>query len=444
MRKYTLVFLYFFYTNVYATCSGGTLPTVTFSTLTGDTICGSDTITVALGNMGAVDSFRIAVRRNNTPVYNLGNYYGQPSSFKFRSDTTDGMYNYIYIFQFWCGAGGPTASTLASMRDTFNVRYNYLTSLGGISITPTTGCGGDTIVVNNTALATGYWKDTITYRWLYYYGAPSPIVFSNTGSSLSFIADSFNTYQYLVRRSAVSSCGSYKPNVNFVADTININALATGYAELVNFDSILVKRVKLGYQYKVFRNNVLYFDTTYGSTPNPDSFFLQNVPSGTYRIEGHDPSSVCDRVIATVIRAIGLPVTFIDFAGYPEDDRVICNWSTASEKNTSHFLIQVATDQTIANNSFESVGKIPAVGNSASMQKYSWVHTLNEKYKYENILYYRLTSVDFDDLSEILKIIVIRRIPGENPWIPFSLDGKKTSVSRWEYHKYSGSLRFKE
>lgn len=423
------------------------MPTVSFTTTSGlDSICATDSITINFTNMSKVDSFRIDVRRNGTLQASIGNFYGQPSSIKFRPDTTiNGMYTYIYTVRFWrdtpCPAG-LTASTLATVKDTFVVRYNYFTSLGSIAITPTTGCGGDTVLVNSTASATGFWRDTFSYGTLYYYGAPNPVLLPTTSASTSFATDSFSTRQYIVRRSAVSSCGNYTPNVNFVADTINIQSLANGYAEKVNNDSILIKRVKLGFQYRVYRNNVLYFDTTYGSTPNPDSFFLQNIPSGTYRIEGRDPMLGCNRVIATIIRAIGLPVTFIDFIGYPKtNDSMMLHWSTASEKNTSHFLLQVATESTINQGVFEIVNQVSAVGNSQTRQDYQYTHGLSEKYLYEKILYYRLISVDRDDYSEILKIIVIRRAPHENVWIPFSLDGKNTSNSYLEYHKYSGEKR---
>ncbi|ANQ51277.1 T9SS type A sorting domain-containing protein [Flammeovirga sp. MY04] len=101
--------------------------------------------------------------------------------------------------------------------------------------------------------------------------------------------------------------------------------------------------------------------------------------------------------IATIVDAIkngaDLPVELISFTSKVNDNSVDLNWSTASEFNASHFIIEKSSD----NSNWEEIGKIDAAGNSTTIKSYAF--TDNE---FGNaVSYYRLVQVDFDGKSEI-------------------------------------------
>lgn len=70
----------------------------------------------------------------------------------------------------------------------------------------------------------------------------------------------------------------------------------------------------------------------------------------------------------------------------------VLNWSTLSEINSSHFIIDHSGD----GRSFISIAAISAAGNSSSVRVYSYTHTNPYLYK---INYYRLRQVDRDGKS---------------------------------------------
>lgn len=109
-----------------------------------------------------------------------------------------------------------------------------------------------------------------------------------------------------------------------------------------------------------------------------------------------------------------LPVELMDFSGrYNPDEN--CNnikWSTASETNNSHFILERSED----GEKFSTINIIPGSGNSNVL--------LNYEFRDENPAgnyYYRLTQVDYDGKSEIFNPVFVKikgdsRILIENAW----------------------------
>lgn len=89
-----------------------------------------------------------------------------------------------------------------------------------------------------------------------------------------------------------------------------------------------------------------------------------------------------------VDRTMLLPVELLDM-------NVICNgvkntikWSTASETNNSHFLVERSTDGL----NFSEIAQIQGAGNSSSQINY----TYHDNDDVDGLVYYRLKQVDFD------------------------------------------------
>ncbi|MBX9852957.1 MAG: T9SS type A sorting domain-containing protein [Cytophagaceae bacterium] len=93
-----------------------------------------------------------------------------------------------------------------------------------------------------------------------------------------------------------------------------------------------------------------------------------------------------------------LPVTLIFFSGEKNNSSVALHWSTSSEINNSHFVIERSEDGV----NFHAIGKVAGNGNSKSTINYSFTdYTIHE----EN--YYRLLQIDFDgqiNYSEIISV----------------------------------------
>jgi hypothetical protein len=91
----------------------------------------------------------------------------------------------------------------------------------------------------------------------------------------------------------------------------------------------------------------------------------------------------------TVQKTSALPLTWGNFTATPDNGKVIPNWKTLQENNTSHFVI----DHAIDNKPFTAVGTIAAAGNSNIVSFYSFTHTAPER---NTLNYYRFQQVDKD------------------------------------------------
>jgi len=94
-----------------------------------------------------------------------------------------------------------------------------------------------------------------------------------------------------------------------------------------------------------------------------------------------------------------LPVELISFEAVQEQNGVKLEWSTASEKNNSHFEIQKSND----GKEFETLGIVQGNGNSSSIIEYEFMDYSN----HGNVSYYRLKQLDFDgqfEFSDVVKV----------------------------------------
>jgi hypothetical protein len=88
-----------------------------------------------------------------------------------------------------------------------------------------------------------------------------------------------------------------------------------------------------------------------------------------------------------------LPVEMVSFFANCSKDNMELNWQTASEHNSSHFVLERSVDGI----EWEKLGEVAAAGNSTSTLNYSFVDT---SMLARALSYYRLLQVDFDGVSE--------------------------------------------
>ena len=105
-----------------------------------------------------------------------------------------------------------------------------------------------------------------------------------------------------------------------------------------------------------------------------------------------DPSFIiCNRLV--------LPVELLFLAGLPNGNQVDLTWATATEKNSSRFVVERSTN----NLDFTPIGQVRAAGNSQYRIDYGFtdpapVHGVN---------YYRLRLVDLDGSYETSNVIAV-------------------------------------
>lgn len=93
-----------------------------------------------------------------------------------------------------------------------------------------------------------------------------------------------------------------------------------------------------------------------------------------------------------------LPVTFNKVAAVKAKSGVEVTWSTLTEKNTSHFVIERSADGV----AFEAAGQIPASGNSNSLKSYGYFDQVGQVGNY-----YRIRSVDFDGTTDYSDRVIV-------------------------------------
>lgn len=97
-----------------------------------------------------------------------------------------------------------------------------------------------------------------------------------------------------------------------------------------------------------------------------------------------------------------LPLTLVAFDARKFNDKSsILNWTTSSEINTSHFMVQRSTDRKVWNNA----GRVEAHGNSQIIRNYEFLDENIFNVTTQRLtVYYRLMSFDIDGQSKISPI----------------------------------------
>lgn len=90
-----------------------------------------------------------------------------------------------------------------------------------------------------------------------------------------------------------------------------------------------------------------------------------------------------------------LPVSLTDFSASLNNNKVDLKWTTASEVNVSHFVIEKSTDGT----NYTDAGMVFSYGSAFETAKYTLSDNIaNTQSK---VIYYRLRSVDIDGKSQL-------------------------------------------
>lgn len=95
-----------------------------------------------------------------------------------------------------------------------------------------------------------------------------------------------------------------------------------------------------------------------------------------------------------------LPVKLLYCDAICEQGRAVLHWATASERNSSHFIVERSADAF----TWHAVGEIPAAGHSQHRVEYAW---RDDDAFFTNERYYRLRQVDHDGMQELFQTMVV-------------------------------------
>ena len=96
-----------------------------------------------------------------------------------------------------------------------------------------------------------------------------------------------------------------------------------------------------------------------------------------------------------------LPVSWLDFTAKSIGQTIELNWRTASERNTKDFQVQHSINAL----QWNSLGELPAAGNSNGIRSYRFVHEGSFKNSLQH--YYRILQRDLDGKFSYSKVIKI-------------------------------------
>lgn len=153
------------------------------------------------------------------------------------------------------------------------------------------------------------------------------------------------------------------------------------------------------------------FGSTLNITADVDGYFAQQIfvkytPSGAGGHSAtidHSGGSISE-ALAVDGNATSLPVEWLSYTARVTKASIVLDWTTASEKNNSHFEVEIAKNPSAG---FEKIGSVVSkVGNSKLPTRYRFTHYLGAE---TGTYYIRLKQVDIDHVfsySELLAIEV--------------------------------------
>lgn len=131
-----------------------------------------------------------------------------------------------------------------------------------------------------------------------------------------------------------------------------------------------------------------------------DKGFINGAAAGDEFING--PASTYDFMVFK--GGTLLPVNMISFSGKRVDETVVLNWVTASEINSSHFVVERAGDNGI----FVPTGRVKAAGSSLVNRYYEFI----DENPLDGDNYYRLKQVDFNGSYDHYRTVVVNMSTG--------------------------------
>jgi hypothetical protein len=145
--------------------------------------------------------------------------------------------------------------------------------------------------------------------------------------------------------------------------------------------------------YVYVAQNNQWYSLMGASTPLQDYFTVEYIPSQKIARFGTYGRGIWDFKIQSI-----LPVSLTDFTATKTASRKVdLRWITASEVNSSHFIVQRSADGI----NFSDIGRVTAAGNNSVSRTYN----LTDQRPLPHTNFYRLSMVDIDTRSKYSQVL---------------------------------------
>jgi hypothetical protein len=170
-----------------------------------------------------------------------------------------------------------------------------------------------------------------------------------------------------------------------------------------DFESVMLHEVGHGHGLGHVNDAAKTMHYAISNGSNKRTLSTAEVTAGTFKM-AHSTPAQCTGSPITPISAsscsAALPIELTAFAAINKGDKNILNWETASERNSSHFVVQKSKDGV----NFVDIATVKAHGSTGTPQYYDLIDAA----PYRGINYYRLQQVDVDGSSEASKIVSVK------------------------------------
>ncbi len=134
---------------------------------------------------------------------------------------------------------------------------------------------------------------------------------------------------------------------------------------------------------------------------NVCNYLSTNPDPSDIEIFGNAPGSDCTDQTAVEIACGILPVTWLYFQGWREDEWIhLLEWGTANELNNSHFVLEHSHNGA----PYAPIAELPGKGTTQEAHHYAYRHRVQRG----GVHYYRVQQIDFDGQSEYTEAVAIR------------------------------------
>lgn len=255
------------------------------------------------------------------------------------------------------------------------------------TITPTanTICNGTStqLNINITGVSAGA---ALVYSW-----SPGNTLTNPNASSPLASPSTTQTYTLTVTANGCSNTAqttiSVNPSVGFVSTISGNNTIIAGTQETYLITPVANSTYQWAYTESI--TAPLWLNIPNSNSPSISFYWTQTTTDGSVRVTVSNSSNCGTQVrFFNIITNGALPVELLSFDGTCNENVITLNWSTASEHNSDYFEILKSGD----GNSWSSVDKIPAAGNSTVKIDYQMVDS--DRSIGDN--YYILKQVDID------------------------------------------------
>jgi len=267
-----------------------------------------------------------------------------------------------------------------------------------VSITPSSNpiCAGNStqLVSTVTGLPVGA---PITYTWtpnvnLTNTSAPSPWASPTSTQSYALTVSSNGC------NASTSTTINVNPSLPLVSNISGNNNIIAGTAETYSITPIIGASYVWAYTQTV--SAPLWVNIPNSNSPTTTFTWPQTTTNGAVRVTVSNASGCNTQTQQYLIITMGaLPIELLYFSGKPVDKSNFIYWATATEHNTTHFVVEKSENGI----TWSQLGTVAAAGNSTQELHYDVTdNAVKPVYNY-----YRLTQYDTDGAYETFDPIVI-------------------------------------